>query len=30
MVEEQDVALTFAHKHIKKTHLHVERLAQNI
>ena len=29
MVEEQNVVLTFSHKHIKKK-LHVEQLAQNI
>ena len=28
--EEKEVVLTFSHKHIKKTHLHVKRLTQNI
>ena len=30
MAEEQEVALTFSHKHIKKTQLHVKRLTQSI
>ena len=29
-MEEQEVTLTFSHKHIKNTHLHVKLLAQNI